>query len=104
MTSKTQFETIDEYIETFQANVQSILKKIRQIIQKTTPEAIETISYRIPSFNLNGRYLVYFARLEMPYLTISYTSGNKAFQKELFPYLSVKRLDGFCSINPSLMI
>jgi len=26
----------------------------------------------------------------MPYLTISYTSGNKAFQKELFPYLSGK--------------
>jgi uncharacterized protein YdhG (YjbR/CyaY superfamily) len=61
MTNKTQFETIDEYIETFPANIQSILEKIRQIIQKTTPEAVETISYRIPSFNLNGRYLVYFA-------------------------------------------
>jgi uncharacterized protein YdhG (YjbR/CyaY superfamily) len=48
MRNKTQFKTIDEYIETFPANVQSILENIRQIIQKTAPEAVETISYRIP--------------------------------------------------------
>jgi len=59
--SKKQFETIDEYIETFPRDVQSILEKMRQTIRKAAPEAEETISYRMPAFKLKGRVLVYFA-------------------------------------------
>jgi len=90
MTKKTESKTIDEYIETFPAKVQSILEKIRQIIQKTAPEAVETISYQIPSFNLNDRYLVYFAAWKCHISLYPIPSGNKAFQKELFPYLGGK--------------
>jgi uncharacterized protein YdhG (YjbR/CyaY superfamily) len=90
MKNKTQFKTIDEYIETFPANVQSILEKVRQIIQKTAPEAVETISYRIPAFNLNGICLVYFAAWKCHISLYPIPSGNKAFQRELFPYLSGK--------------
>jgi len=48
--SKKQFETIDEYIETFPRDVQSILEKMRQTIRKAAPEAEETISYWMPAF------------------------------------------------------
>lgn len=58
---KKQFETIDEYIKTFPEDVQAILEKIRETIRKAAPEAVETISYQMPAFKLNGRTLVYFA-------------------------------------------
>ena len=59
--SKKQFETIDEYIETFPKDVQSILEKMRQTIRKAVPEAEETISYQMPTFKLKGSVIVYFA-------------------------------------------
>jgi uncharacterized protein YdhG (YjbR/CyaY superfamily) len=59
--SKNQPETIDEYIKAFPKDVQSVLEKIRQSIRKAVPEAEETISYRMPTFKLKGRVLVYFA-------------------------------------------
>jgi uncharacterized protein YdhG (YjbR/CyaY superfamily) len=58
---KKEFRTIEEYINTFPEDVQIILGKIKQTILRAAPEAIEAISYGIPTFKLNGKYLVYFA-------------------------------------------
>lgn len=58
---KKEFRTIEEYINTFPEDVQIILGKIKQTILRAAPEAIETISYGISTFKLNGKYLVYFA-------------------------------------------
>lgn len=52
---------IDEYIAGFPSGTQEILKQIRLTIKKVVPEAEEAISYGIPTFNLNGTYLIYFA-------------------------------------------
>jgi uncharacterized protein YdhG (YjbR/CyaY superfamily) len=51
--------TIDEYIALQPPEVQAILRKIRATIRKVVPRATETISYRMPTFVLNG-HLVYF--------------------------------------------
>ncbi|GGH36096.1 hypothetical protein GCM10007423_28200 [Dyadobacter endophyticus] len=53
--------SIDEYIAGFPENVQKILQEVRMVIRNTAPEAVETISYDMPTFNLDGKYLVYFA-------------------------------------------
>jgi uncharacterized protein YdhG (YjbR/CyaY superfamily) len=58
---KLNFSTIDEYIRTFPKDVQKILKSVRKTIKEVVPEADETISYQIPTFKLDGKYLVYFA-------------------------------------------
>lgn len=52
--------TIDDYIAACAPEVQAILRKIRSTIQRAAPAATEKISYRMPSFVLNGS-LVYFA-------------------------------------------
>ena len=57
---KTNFKTIDAYISTFPEEVQGILEKVRQTIQKAAPEATEAMSYQIPTFKLSGN-LVHFA-------------------------------------------
>ena len=81
--SKKQFGTIDEYIETFPKQVQSILEKLRQTIRKAAPEAVETISYQIPTFKLNGKNLVHFAAFKSHVGFYPTPSGIKAFEKEL---------------------
>lgn len=51
--------TIDDYIAEFSPEVQAILEKIRATIKKVAPDALERISYQMPTFTLNGD-LVYF--------------------------------------------
>ncbi len=85
-TSKKQFRTIDEYIKTFPKDVQVILEKMRQTIKEAAPEAVETISYQMPTFKLNGRYLVYFAAWKDHIGFYPLPSGIETFEKELSPY------------------
>ena len=51
----------DEYIARFPIEVGAILESIRLTVKRLAPDAQETISYGIPTFNLNGTYLIYFA-------------------------------------------
>lgn len=52
---KTEKKTVNECIRTFSADIRKILEKIRQTIHKAVPEAVEAISYQMPTFNLNGK-------------------------------------------------
>ena len=60
-TAQSAATTIDGYIAAFPGEVQEILEQIRRVIRETVPEAEETMSYQIPTFVLNGQYLVHFA-------------------------------------------
>lgn len=59
MTQKN-FQTIDEYIAEFPESVQKTLQQLRKVIKESAPNAIESISYQMPTFKLNGN-LVHFA-------------------------------------------
>jgi len=85
MSPRTRFNTIDEYIETFPANVQSVLKELRQTIRKAAPKAEETISYRIPTFRLNGN-LVHFGAFKNHVGFFPTSTPIRSFRKELFRY------------------
>ena len=87
---KTQFKTINQYIKTFPEDVQRILEKIRQTIRKEAPEAVETISYQMPTFDLNGRHLVHFAAWKNHIAFYPVPSGTESFEKELSPYIKGK--------------
>src|SRR5258706_3504601 len=90
MINKKQFTTIDEYIKTCPEDVQSILEKIRQTIRKAAPEAVETMSYGMPTFSLGGKYLVYFAAWKNHIALYPIPSGSEAFNKELSQYKRTK--------------
>jgi uncharacterized protein YdhG (YjbR/CyaY superfamily) len=83
---KKQFKTIDEYIKTFPDDVQGILKRMRQTIQKAAPDAVEAISYQMPTFKLSGKNLVHFAAFKNHIGFYPTPSGTESFQKELSPY------------------
>ena len=84
-----QYESINEYIETFPPDIQNILKKIRQTIREVAPEAEEVISYQMPAFKLNG-ILVYFAAHKNHIGFYPTASGITAFEDELSSYQSSK--------------
>lgn len=55
------FRTVDEYISSFPADVQEQLQGVRDAMRAGAPGTEEAISYGIPTFMLEGRYLMYFA-------------------------------------------
>ena len=83
--NKTDYRTIDEYIQTFPPDIQKILTKIRQTIRGSAPGAEEAISYRMPVFRLNGN-LVYFAAFKHHIGFYPTASGIAAFKPELSAY------------------
>lgn len=83
---KAQYATIDEYIKIYPSEVQIILEKVRQTIRKAAPEAVEAISYRMPTFKLNGKNLVHFAAFKNHIGFYPIPSGIEAFKEELSAY------------------
>jgi uncharacterized protein YdhG (YjbR/CyaY superfamily) len=82
---KKEFSTIDEYIASFPKEIQEILASIRKTIKSSAPNAIETISYQMPAFRLNG-ILVYFAVYKNHIGFYPTPSAITEFSKELSNY------------------
>lgn len=52
---------VDMYLAAVPPKPRAALEKLRQTIKSVVPDAVEVISYRIPTFKLNGRMLVSYA-------------------------------------------
>ena len=87
---KVTFNSIDEYIASFPEDVQKILEELRATIKAAAPDADEKISYGIPTFTLNGKYLIYFAGWKDHISIYPIPSGTEAFNKEVSKYVEGK--------------
>lgn len=83
--TKTNYNTIDEYIATFPEDIQKVLEKFRNVIREAAPEAEEVISYQMPTFKL-GKNLVHFAGYKNHIGFYPAPSGIKAFQHRFENY------------------
>ena len=81
---------IDGYIASFPAEVRGRLEEIRAIVRTTAPDAVETISYAIPTFDLDGEHLVHFAGFKNHVGFYPIPSGMEAFKEELSAYKTGK--------------
>jgi uncharacterized protein YdhG (YjbR/CyaY superfamily) len=79
-------DAIDEYIAGFPPETQKALAEVRALIREAAPEATETISYAIPTFDLRGRHLVHFAGYAKHIGFYPIPSGIAAFKEELAAY------------------
>lgn len=86
--SKVSFGSIDDYIASFPNDVQEIMRELRGTINAAAPEAEEKISYQMPTFTLNGRYLVYFAGWKTHIAFYGAPRGNPEFKEDLSAYES----------------
>jgi uncharacterized protein YdhG (YjbR/CyaY superfamily) len=53
--------TVSDYIAKSPPKARQALKQLRAAIKAAAPRITERISYRIPTFDLDGRYLLYIA-------------------------------------------
>lgn len=85
----TDFQNIDEYINSFPPAIQKILQELRAVIKASAPAAEEKISYQMPTFALHGN-LVHFAAYKNHIGFYPSPSGIEAFKPELTAYKSAK--------------
>jgi len=85
--AKTDFKSVDEYIAAQPDAVQAVLGLVRSAIRKAMPGAEEAISYKIPTYKLNDRAVLYFAGWKQHYSL--YPAGEQlvaAFKDGLASY------------------
>jgi uncharacterized protein YdhG (YjbR/CyaY superfamily) len=81
--------TVKEYIDGFPKDMQKILKQLRTIFKKNLPGAQETISYGIPCYKMDGKYVVYFAGYTNHY-SVYPVPKNPQLKKEVSAYQTGK--------------
>ena len=89
MQQKGKFSTVDEYIALYPAPIRKNLSLLRKTIRKAAPEALETISYQMPAYKLNGM-LVFFAVMKNHYGFYPTASPMKVFREKLSAYETSK--------------
>jgi uncharacterized protein YdhG (YjbR/CyaY superfamily) len=52
--------SVDEYIAGFPPETRRVLEDLRALVRESVPGVTERMSYAIPTFELHGRYVVYF--------------------------------------------
>lgn len=77
---------VDDYIAYFPEDIQHSLRQIRQAIRKKAPNAVESISYGMPAYKLNGKPLVYFNACKNHFGFYATPSGHSEFAQELSKY------------------
>ena len=82
-------ESVDEYIQQFPANIQSILQEIRSVIRASAPDAQERISYQMPTYTMK-KNLIHFAAFKNHIGLYPTPSGAKEFENELLAYVRGK--------------
>jgi uncharacterized protein YdhG (YjbR/CyaY superfamily) len=90
MANRSTADSIDEYIAGFPLATRKVLEEVRALIRASAPDAAETISYAIPTFDLNGRHLVHFAGYEKHVGFYPTGGGVEAFKEDLKLYKSGK--------------
>jgi uncharacterized protein YdhG (YjbR/CyaY superfamily) len=88
-TAKAGYTTIDEYIALFSDDIQKILKKIRAVIRKAAPQAVEKISWQMPTYH-QGENLIHFAAMKNHIGLYPGAEGVAAFNAELEGYQTSK--------------
>ncbi len=87
---QNRFNSVDEYIATFPEGAQKLLEEVRITIKAAAPDAGEKISYNIPTFTLNGKYLIYFAGWKNHISLYPIPAGSAEFNRHVSKYAQGK--------------
>jgi uncharacterized protein YdhG (YjbR/CyaY superfamily) len=82
--------SIDAYIAGFAPATQELLEQLRALVHDLAPAATETISYAIPTFDLNGQHLVHFAGFAKHIGFYPTPTGMEEFKDDLARYKTGK--------------
>ncbi|NOT50630.1 MAG: hypothetical protein HOP10_05080 [Chitinophagaceae bacterium] len=98
-TNRVIAKTVDDYIASFPADVQTKLQKIRKTIKAAAPKADEMISYGIAGYKYKGM-LIYFAGFKNHVSVYPAPRTVEPFKKELAAYRGGKGTVQFPNDEP----
>ncbi|HEV7146989.1 MAG TPA: DUF1801 domain-containing protein [Pedococcus sp.] len=82
--------TVEEYLASFPKETRVVLEQVRATIRTVLPDATEVISYGIPTFELDGHPVVYFAGWKHHISLYPVPAGDAAYGEAAASYLSGK--------------
>jgi uncharacterized protein YdhG (YjbR/CyaY superfamily) len=80
--------TVDDYIAGFPEATQEVLQELRRRVHAAVPDAEERISYQIPTFAVDGQYVIYVAGWKNHVSIYPVPEGDAELDVDLAPYLS----------------
>lgn len=78
--------SVEQYIANLPHEVQDILLKIRLLVLKHAPQAVEHFAYNMPAYKTNGKPLLYVAAFKNHIGFYATPTGHEHFSKQLSPY------------------
>ncbi len=92
---------IDDYLADVPEEPRTALEKLRQTIRAAAPNAVEAISYQMPTFKIDGRAILAFAAFKnhCSIFPMSY-AFIKAHEAELEPFYTSKGTIRFTAARP----
>lgn len=83
--------TVEEYMAGLPEEQRAALERLRETIKAAAPEAVETISYKMPAYKTHGRFLVSFAAYKNHFSMYPASDEVKrALGEKLTPFLASK--------------
>jgi uncharacterized protein YdhG (YjbR/CyaY superfamily) len=79
---------IDAYLQKLTPERQAALTEVRSLIRKTVPAAVETMKYKMPTYELNGEMICAFAS-QKRYMSLYMGAGLVEMHKEQLSELDV---------------
>jgi uncharacterized protein YdhG (YjbR/CyaY superfamily) len=93
--------TVDEYLAALPADRRGPMQTLRDTIRAAAPDATEVITYKMPGFKRNGRFLVSYDAFKRHYsLFPSSDPMIEALGERLTPYLAGKGTIRFPADQP----
>lgn len=100
MTKNSHFKSVDDYIQSFPKEVQTILSTIRSIIKEFVPDAVDAISYNMPTLRFKDTYIIHFAAWQKHIALYPLPGGTPAFQKKIEQFKGTKSSAHFLLNKP----
>ena len=80
--------SVDEYIAGFPEATQEVLEELRRRVLAALPDAEERITYQIPTFAVDGQYVIYIAGWKNHVSIYLIPDGDAELDADLAPCLS----------------
>ena len=87
---RVQSADIDGYIAGSSSDTRQQLEQIRSLVLEIAPDAVESVSYAMPTFKLNGRVLIYGAAFKKHIGLYPAPIALEHFKTDLEPYKATK--------------
>ena len=82
-----KYQDVDEYMAQLAHDRRAVMEQLRSTIRSAAPDATEAISYNMPAFRLDGRFLVSYEAFKRHYSLFPWSDAMvEELGEELRPY------------------